>query len=285
MPPQINTEADISSIVNTIYGDAMLLAREQTVMYPIVKTFNDQAGLAPRKNTKYGGATFNQVQETDDLASQAFTPSVDQTLTPYEYAAQYFITDSRVETDPYSVRSDAATDLGQALGVKVDTLLVSTFGSFTGGSIGTAAARGDNFTWYQFYGGIALMRRALAPRPWVAVLSPEQWACLGTAVAPGITVTNSPYIQDEVLRQYFVGNVGGVDIFIDANIGTATSAVKAGMFSPLAVGLDWRRAPRLEPERDASRRGFELNMSAVFAYGVWRPQFGVVLTSAGTIPA
>ena len=42
-----------------------------------------------------------------------------------------------------------------------------------------------------------------------------------------------------------------------------------------ALALDMRRAPRLEPERDASRRGYELNLSAVYAHGVWRPKFGV----------
>ena len=48
------------------------------------------------------------------------------------------------------------------------------------------------------------------------------------------------------------------------------------MFSRDALGYDLRRAPRLEPERDASRRGIELNMTAVFAAGVWRPGFGVL---------
>jgi len=36
-----------------------------------------------------------------------------------------------------------------------------------------------------------------------------------------------------------------------------------------------RRALRLEDERDASRRGIELNMTAVYAYGVWRPAMGI----------
>jgi hypothetical protein len=56
------------------------------------------------------------------------------------------------------------------------------------------------------------------------------------------------------------------------------------MFSSNAMALDMRRPFRMEPERDASRRGIELNVSSIYAYGVWRPQYGVVLLTAGTIP-
>jgi len=45
------------------------------------------------------------------------------------------------------------------------------------------------------------------------------------------------------------------------------------------------RPLRIEPERDASLRGFELNASSVFAYGVWRPQYGIAINTAGTAPA
>ena len=47
------------------------------------------------------------------------------------------------------------------------------------------------------------------------------------------------------------------------------------VFPRNAIALDWRRRPRVEPERDASRRGWEFNMSSVYAHGVWRPALGV----------
>ena len=39
---------------------------------------------------------------------------------------------------------------------------------------------------------------------------------------------------------------------------------------------------RLEPERDASRRGWELNLSTVYAHGVWRPTYGVQMIFVDT---
>lgn len=276
-----NTAGDIATFVNTVWADALLVARENNVMLPLVTSFGDRSGLAVRKNAKYGTATINLIAETDDLASQSFTPSTDQTLTPYEYGAQFFMTDSRIETDIWSYRQDASTELGAAYGQKVDSYLTGLFPSFTGG---TAGGTTTNMTWASFLSARAQMQRALAPAPWRCVLSPEQYLCLGTAIAPGVTVTNAPDLQDEFIRRYYVNTVAGVDIFVDGNI-TAAATVAAGMFSPAAIALDMRRAFRLEPERDASRRGLELNVSSVFAYGVWRPQYGVVILTAGTLPA
>jgi len=276
-----NTEADISGFVNTVWEDAILVARDNNVMSGLVQGFGDLQGLAVRTNAAYGTAVFNQIAETDDLSSQSFTPSTDQTLTPYEYGAQFFVTDSRMETDIYAVRQDASMELGAAYGQSIDKYLSGLFSSLTAGTVGTA---GSDLTWANFFAAITVMRRAIAPRPWVCVLTPEQWHCLGTAIAPGATVTNSPNIQNEFTRQFFVGNVSGVDIYTTANITNGTS-VFGGMFSRNALALDMRRPFRLEPERDASRRGLELNASSVYAYGTWRPQYGVAINTAGTTPA
>jgi hypothetical protein len=276
----INTEANISTFVNTVWADALLVARENTVMAPLVTRFGDMQGLAVRKNAKYGTLVFNQVAETDDLASQSFTPSVDQTLTPYEYGAQVFMTDSRIETDIYAYREQAIQEFGVSYGQKLDAFLVGLFPSFTAGSAGGTTT---NMSWANFFEARARMQAAYAPPPWRCVLSPAQYMCLGSSIAPGVTVTNAPQLQDEFIRQYYVNTVAGVDIYVDGNI-SAAATVAGGMFSPNAIALDMRRALRIEPERDASRRGIELNASSVYAYGVWRPQYGVVILTAGTIP-
>jgi len=78
-----------------------------------------------------------------------------------------------------------------------------------------------------------------------------------------------------VNSMFFVKQFGGVSIFVSSNVETSSNDAYAGMFSRDALAFDLRRAPRMEPERDASRRGVELNLTSVFAHGVWRPTFGV----------
>ena len=278
----INPSSDISSYINTIFEGAILVARDNNVMTGLVRTFNDRTGVAVRDNSQYGGATMNQIAETDDLVGQAFTPSSIATLTPTEFGAQYTLTDLRRESDPFSVQQDASTDLGLAMATKVETELMKHFNAFTSGTIGGA---GSACTWSYLLAMEAILKNAKAPYPYFMVMSPYQWYPLGKAASVATTATNAPQsLLEQVNSMFFVKQAGGVFIFTSTNLETSSTDAFAGMFSRDALGLDMRRQPRLEPERDASARSYELNMTAVFATGVWRPTFGVCGYFANSAP-
>ena len=279
----LNPSSDISSFINTVFEAAILVARDNNFMPGVVRGFNDRTGLATRQNSQYGGATMNQIAETDDLVGQAFTPASIATLTPVEFGAQYFLTDSRVESDPFSVRSDAATDLGLAMATKVETSLMGHFNEFTSGTIGAA---GSTCTWSYVMAMESVLKAAYAPYPYVLVLSPAQWYPLAKAasVASASATNAADSLKEAVNSMFFVKQFGGVSIFVSNNVETSGTDAYAGMFSRDALGFDLRRAPRMEPERDASRRGVELNLTSVFAHGVWRPSFGVAGIFANSAP-
>jgi hypothetical protein len=278
-----NTAADISAFVNTIYEDALMVAREQTIMTSLVTVFNDRTGAAVRSNQVYGSATINAIGESDDLASQAFTPTQIATLTPGEFGGQFFLTDLRLETDPFGVRAEASLELGQAMGTKIDTDIAASLSSLTGGTVGAVATA---MTWGHFFAALSRLRVQKAPMPYYAALHPYQWHSLGTAVVPAGTQTNAPEFQDAVMRAFWVAQAAGVQIFTTSNIAlSGGTAATGGMFSRAALAFDNRRAPRLELQRDASRRGWELNMTSVYAQGVWRPQFGIQLTTNAAAPS
>ncbi len=278
----LNTEAGVASYVNTIWEQAMLVARDNNVMTGLVNTYNDRTGLATRTNSQYAGATINTIAETDDLASQTFTPSSLASLTPYEVGAQYFITDSRWESDPFPVVQDASTDLGMAVATKIETDMVGAFSSLTGGTVG---ASGTTLTWGHIYSAMAILRNQKAPGPYSLVLHPYQWHPLGKAVAPAAnTIAVATVTGSEITQPYFVYTIPNCNIYVSANITAGTASVGA-MFARQAIAFDVRRAPRLEAERDASRRGYELNMSAVYGAGAWRPLMGVqVIATAASAP-
>ncbi len=272
--PSLNPSSDIAAFMGTIFEGALLVARDNNFMPSVVRGFSDRTGLATRQNSQYGGATMNQIAETDDLSGQAFTPSSIATLTPVEFGAQYVLTDSRIESDPFSVATDAATDLGLAMATKVETSLMSHFDEFTGGTIGAA---GSTCTWSYVMAMETVLKTKFAPYPYVLVLSPAQWFPLARAASVAGTATNAaPSLLEAVNSMFFVRQVGGVSIFVSNNVETNSTNAYAGMFSRDALGFDLRRAPRLEYERDASRRATEANLTSVFAHGVWRPTFGVL---------
>lgn len=275
--------ADIATFVQTIYEDAMLVARDNNVMLGLVTVYSDASGTASRSRSEYGTATLNTITDVDDLSSQAFTPTVDSTLTPAEVGAQFFITDTRVESDPFGVRQDASLELGQAMAQKIETDIVGNFSSLTGGTVGAA---GSALSWGYFYAMLSRLRAQNAPRPYYFVCHPHQYHQLGKAVSVGSTVTNmADSLLEGVNRNFYVGSISGVDIFTSSNLSIdASDDAVAAMFSPMALAYDERRAPRIEPERDASRRGFELNLSAIYAHGVWRPKWGIQATFDSAAP-
>ena len=279
----LNTYSDISSFVNDVYEDALTAVREQNLVINLIRTFGDQRGLAPRKIQQYGTASIASIAETDDLISQSYAPTALSTLTPAEVGGQIFLTDLRIETDPFGAREDASVELGNAMADKIETDVMSDFSSLTGGTTG---ADGSTMTWAYFFAALTILRNKKAPLPYAAVLHPYAWHDLATAVTPAAaSATNAPNFQDEVMRRWWVQSIGPVDIFISSAVPvTSTNAVNA-LFSRDALALDTRRAPRLEPERDASRRGWELNMSGVYAHGVWRPTFGIQIKCDVTTPA
>jgi hypothetical protein len=279
----LNPSSDISTYIQTIYDGAILVDRDNTFMSGVVRNFTDRTGLASRSNSQYGGATMNQIAETDDLVGQAFTPSVLSTLTPVEFGAQYFMTDSRRESDPFPVASDAATDLGLAMATKAETSLMGHFNEFTSGTIG---ASGSACTWSYLMAMESVLKAAYAPYPYVAVLSPAQWFPLAksASVASSSATNAAASLLEAVNSMFFVKQFGGVSIFVSNNVETSGTDAYAGMFSRDALAYDLRRAPRLEAERDASRRGIELNLTSVFAHGVWRPTFGVCGLFANSAP-
>ena len=270
----LNTYTDVSAFVNTVFEDALFVARDNNLMIPLVTSFMDKRSMADRKNQEYGTAIMNEVAETDDLVSQSFTPSALSTLTPKEYAGNFFLTDQRIDSDPFGARNDASLELGLAAAQDIEIQLVSNFSSFTAGTIGAA---GTVMTWGHFYAMLSVLRNEKAPLPYAFVCHPFQWHELGKAAThAGGTATNAPNFQDEVVKTFWVRTVGPVDIFISSNITIdGSDDAYSGMFSRAAIAYDSRRAPRLEPARNATRRGWDLVMSMIYGHGTWRPKYGV----------
>lgn len=287
--PTINTFATVSAIAPDIQEDAIFVIREASLMAKLVTSFNDQKGLNPRKGYAYNQASAKDIAEVDDLTSSAFTPSLDQTLTPSEIGEQFFVTDSRVESElPENWRTDAAQELGLAALDKIETDLIGEMANLTGGTIGAA---GTVITWGYLAAAIAVARNANknAAKPLAGVIHGYQWSVLAkSASIAGATLAQAPNFTDNVTAR------GGSGVLVATFMGVPFYQVYAavdtgidftgGVFPREAIAIDWRRMIRVEAERDASRRGTELNMSGVYAHGVWRPARGVQMIFDAATP-
>lgn len=112
----------------------------------------------------------------------------------------------------------------------------------------------------------------------------DLWLELGK---PAATYPNLDAVTTQALRDYYVTTLlGGVRIFTSSNISVDGSDDAIGaIFTRNAIWLDTRRAVRMEPERDASARAWELNINAGYAYGLVRTTYGVKYTSDAAAPS
>jgi len=268
-----STYSAISGLVANIVDGANLTASEQAVMPNLVRVFTDSNSLTPRVFSNYTGGTIVSLAEISDLTAQTFTPAASGTVTPSIFGQQYYLTDARINSDPFGAQRDAAADLGRVFGVKVDSSLTALFSSFTGGTVGTA---GGTLTWANIQRAAAYLRANHAPGNYVAVMRPEHWYYLTSASSGVPTLMQSPAWMDSLAANFYTGSWGGIDFFVDGNITSGTASV-AGMFQADALAYDVRKAFGIEVQRDASRGGggYELNATIWFGAGIYRPTFGV----------
>jgi hypothetical protein len=257
-------------------------------MQNYIRMFTDMTGANPRKGYQFNQATAQEVAESDDMVSQAFTPALLQTLTPIEIGLPFFVSDLRADSElPENVIRDGAIELGLAASDKVESDIVGDFASLTGGTVGTA---GSTITWSYVAAGIARARNAnkAVNVPLAYVMHGYQWAVLAKAASvAGATLAQAPGFTQGVTTQTPLGQVAtfmGVPIYQTFQAPDASDDFTGAIFPRDALAIDWRRPIRIEPERKASRRGTQYNMSAVYAHGVWRPALGIQMVFDATAP-
>ena len=280
----ITTVSALNSLFNTIYEDALFVARENNIMTNLVTRYSATGWMNRNISTRPEISAVGVADGVDFAAPTTFGRTTLSTLTPGEVIAQVVLTDQDIDTDPDDARRDSATELGNAIATKIDTDLTSAFTSF---STDKGDGAGNSATIANFAAAIAVLRNAKAPNPVYIVCHPYHWHDIWTELGqPGANQALLGDVANQALRDYFVGRWINVLWFTNANIAVdASDDAVSGVFNPGALAFDSRRAPRLEPERDASQRAWELNMTAGYAFGVRRDTFGVKFTADAAEPS
>lgn len=280
----ITQYTSISTYINTIYERAVLVAREGGLMPSLVSNYS-ASGRMTRQFITRPEVSFETVADAVDYSNPTtFGKSSIGTLTPAEVIAQFILTDANIESDPDGARNQAAQELGEAAAKKVDTDLVGVFSSFTTDT-GTANSA---FSTTILADAISTLRAVYAPTSQIrAVLHPYHWHDIWLEMGvPAATYANKDEMTARALNQYFMGQYLSIPVYTSMNISIDSNAdAISGVFTPQSIALDTRRAYRLEHERDASLRAWELNATMVYAYGLGeRPAFGVKITADATAP-
>lgn len=274
--------SSLNSLFNTIFDDALYVARENALL-PGLVTNKTATGMAARKISTYPTVTAAEVADGVDFANATeWTKTLSATITPKEVMAQVVITDQRLATDPEDARQSSAQEMGMAIATKIDADLAALFDDFSS----DLGASGSALTIQRCANAMAKLRVNHAPNPINIVLHPYGWLDIWTELGqPASQKALLGDVANDAMRDFYVGDWMGAMWYTNTNIKTSGSDAYSAAFHRDALVLDTRMAPRQEVERDASLRAYEVNITAWYGVGEQRDGFGIQLTHDATAPS
>jgi N4-gp56 family major capsid protein len=269
--------ATTSSTLDDLFANIILQARftaeEESLMLGLVTRYDigEVAGKTVQV-PKYPAITAGALTEGTDMSSTTVS-TTSQTITVSEVGAQVILTDlaAMCAGNP---AEELGTVLGNAIATKIDVDLIALFDGFST-SLGGA---GSEITVADLMKAAATLKTNKARGQMAAVVHPYHAYQLKANLTNTFVNPNGGDLQNDAMRNAYVGQIGGIDIYESSNVSIdGASDAKGAVFVPEALAIAMKRDFNLETQRDASLRAFELNATAIYGVGELDDDYGVEL--------
>lgn len=267
------TSTTLDDLFANIILQARFTAEEESLMLGLVTRYDigDQAGKTVQV-PKYPAITAGDLTEGDDMSSSTVS-TTSQTITVSEVGAQVVLTDLAA-MGAGNPAEELGTVLGNAIATKIDKDLIALFDGFST-SLGSA---GTEITVADLMKAAATLKNNKARGQMAAVVHPFHAYQLKANLTNTFVNPNGGDLQNDAMRNAFVGQIGGIDIYESSNLTIdGSDDAKGAVFVPEALAIAMKRDFNLETQRDASLRAFELNATAIYGVGELDDDYGVEL--------
>tara|TARA_S200002703_G_scaffold129824_1_gene117002 strand:+ start:261 stop:1094 length:834 start_codon:yes stop_codon:yes gene_type:complete len=267
------TSTTLDDLFANIILQARFTAEEESLMLGLVTRYDigDQAGKTVQV-PKYPAITAGDLTEGDDMSSSTVS-TTSQTITVSEVGAQVVLTDLAA-MGAGNPAEELGTVLGNAIATKIDKDLIALFDGFST-SLGGA---GTEITVADLMKAAATLKNNKARGQMAAVVHPFHAYQLKANLTNTFVNPNGGDLQNDAMRNAFVGQIGGIDIYESSNLTIdGSDDAKGAVFVPEALAIAMKRDFNLETQRDASLRAFELNATAIYGVGELDDDYGVEL--------
>ena len=265
------TSSTLDDLFVNIVAQARFTAEEQSLLRNLVTVYNidGQAGKTVQV-PKYPSISAAALTEGTDMSSTTVSTS-SVSITVAEVGAQVLLTDLAA-MGAGNPAEELGTVLGNAIATKMDQDLIALFDGFSS-SLGATTT--ELSAAYLFQAAATLRANKVMGRI-VGVFHPYQTYALKANLTNTFANPNGGDLQNEAMRNGYVGTIAGIDIFESANVAIDGSGdAKGAIFAPQALALAMKRDFNIEPQRDASNRAWELNATAVYGVGELDDSYGV----------
>ena len=266
----VTTSTSLDDLFVNIVAEARMAAEENSIMRNLVTNYNigSVAGTTIQV-PKYSTVSAADLTEGTDMTSTEVTTS-SVAIAVGEVGVQAFLTDMAA-MGAGNPAQEIGQLLGNAIARKIDQDLIALFDGFSASLGGT----GVELSVADIFKAAATLRNNKVMGNLVAVLNPLQAYSLKANLTNTFANPNAGDLQNEALRTGYVGTIAGVDIYESAHVSISGTDAKGAIFAPEALALAMKRDFVIEPERNASLRGWELNATAVYGVGELDDTYGV----------
>ena len=266
----ITNTTTLNDLLPSIVAEALFVASEKSIMRGLVRNYTLSAGQGKTVTVPiYPKQTAAAL--TEGTAPTFTAVSTDgATLTVSEVGLTAQISDLAMMASASNVVADIGRLFGEAIARKMDTDLMALFMSFSTSTVGGTSTAATPALLFQ---AIAKLRSQGydTSNDCAIVLHPN----VAYDVASTLTSTfaaPASMIGNDALRNGFMGTLGGVPVYQSSLVPLETGSGAAGdyacgIFHKDALGLAMMQDIRIESQREATKRGFDIVGSAIYGVG------------------
>ena len=265
----VSTSVTLNDLLPSIVAEALFVASEKSIMRGLVRNYTLNPGQGKTVTVPiYPKQTATAL--TEATAGNQVTVSTDgATLTVSEVGLYATISDLAMMASTSNVVADLGRLFGEAIARKIDSDLMSNFGTFAT----TVSSTSTTATPALLFQGIAKLRSAGydTSNDCAIVLHPNVAYDIASTLTSTFAAPAS-MVGNDALRNGFMGMLGGVPVYQSSLVGQVGGAPAAGdyacgIFHKDAIGLAIMQDIRIETQRQAGIRGYDIVGSAIYGFG------------------
>ena len=278
----VSTSTTLASLLPEIVAEAIFQANEQSLMRSLVRNYNIPAGSGNTIKVPvyptFAAQPGNEAEAFPAAPTTVNTGSVQ--LTAGEVGMSATVSDIAMIGASSNVIADIGGQFGRGIAQKIDEDLCALFDGFTTNVVGDGSAA---ISAADIFKAIAKLRTLKVPASnMFCVIHPEIAYDLKDNLTNTFANPNDG-LSTEVMRNSFVGTLGGVPVYESAAVAIAAQVSKGAVFHRDALGLAMMKDITIETQRESTLRADTITASAVYGVGELIDSYGVELHNLSSL--
>ena len=269
-----NNTTNNSELFAPLVTQAEFAAYEQSVARQIVTVFDAPLNTGKILQVPVWSSITAQNITDESAATAADTNTTKADITLSEHVVYHRVTDMLRDSAYYDVMTQLGDDSGRAIAESMDSQVFSLFPSFSQ-SVGSTGAE---VTVDSILQAAATLRSNKLVGPFFAVLHPKVAYNIKKQLtySAQTNIPNVSNVGNNVLSNFYIGNIGGVTIFESALLGIDTDNDSVGaVFARSALGHAMRGGITMEATRQSQNRATDVTLTAVAGAQILQAAHGV----------